>query len=64
MNKNELRKNEIIDILYENYCNERQNYRAKKKKSMVSQVQEQGNRNELLGHRVLLGFMKVFCVIL
>ena len=31
---------------------------------MVSQVQEQGNRNELVGHRVLLGFMKVFCVIL
>ena len=34
------------------------------KKSMVSQVQEEGNRNELVEHRVLLGFMKVFCVIL
>ena len=37
---------------------------GKKKKSMVSQVQEEGNRNELVEHRVLLGFMKVFCVIL
>ena len=46
------RKNEIIDILYENYCNERQNYRApyfvreKLKQSNEMEIEEEDDNNK------------------